>query len=169
MGRNCADCGDWCPCSQFSSNQWRKGEGSSRCKSCVYAYTYNCGECGRSFSDNNQLKMHQQTHRPRNVACPVCGEARFRCGANAVQHLETGYCTGCRGADNARQQIYEFASRQRSLRGFIRDAPMLEYGGSTNYVPELPYECPNCNKAFRQLSQLMQHQEKHNNYRAISY
>ena len=31
MGRDCADCDLWCERGDFSSNQWRKGPGSSRC------------------------------------------------------------------------------------------------------------------------------------------
>jgi DNA-directed RNA polymerase subunit RPC12/RpoP len=104
MGRYCAECDEWCGCSQFSRNQWMKGDGCSRCKACVGGYqnpTYQCGECYREFNCQNELNMHMQVHRPRNVACPICGEQRFRTGANAVQHVESGYCTGCRGQDNA--------------------------------------------------------------------
>jgi hypothetical protein len=103
--------------------------------------------------------MHLQVHRPRNVPCPICGEGRFRSGANAVQHVESGFCSGCRGADNARQQIYDFASRQRAMQPFLSDVPRLTYGGYDNDVPDLPYSCPQCDRSFRQLSQLLQHQD----------
>lgn len=58
--------------------------------------------------------MHLQVHRPRNDACPICGDRRFRSGANAVQHVESGYCSGCYSTDgdNDRQQIYNFARSQ---------------------------------------------------------
>ena len=46
-------------------------------------------------------------HKPRNVSCPVCGVQRFRSPVDAVAHVESGYCDGCRGADNAARQIYE--------------------------------------------------------------
>ena len=35
MGRTCWECADWKSCSQFSSNQWRKGDGASRCRDCI--------------------------------------------------------------------------------------------------------------------------------------
>lgn len=114
--------------------------------------------------------MHMQVHRPRNVACPICGEQRFRSGANAVQHVESGYCTGCRGQDNARQQIYEYARRQSSMQPFLNGTPMLTYGDNYSSVPDLPYQCQQCAKSFRQLSQLLQHQDqKHGRYRSIGY
>ena len=76
MGRYCSDCGDWCSNSSFSRNQWRKGDGYSRCKDCVGGYSYQCGECDRVFDSQNGLNMHMQVHRPKNVACPACGERR---------------------------------------------------------------------------------------------
>ena len=51
----------------------------------------------RHFNNQNELTMHMQTHRPRNTACPVCGEIRFASAANAVAHVESGSCSGCRG------------------------------------------------------------------------
>ena len=39
-----------------------------------------------------------------------------------------------------------------------------EYG-----VPDKPYSCPECDKHFHHLSQLLQHQDqKHNNHRLLS-
>mmetsp|Transcript_4834 Transcript_4834/g.7994 ORF Transcript_4834/g.7994 Transcript_4834/m.7994 type:complete len:91 (-) Transcript_4834:370-642(-) len=87
--------------------------GVSRCIGCVNTVC-ECGTCGRTFASQNQLNMHMQVHRLRNVACPVCGDTRFRSGAkNAVQRIESGFCNGCRGTDNARTQIHRFASQQR--------------------------------------------------------
>ena len=193
MGRECSDCGDYLSNSNFSSNQWRKGPGLSRCKGCVNGYggggggggygggsygggyggstTFQCGECYRSFASQNELNMHMQVHRPRNVACPVCGEQRFRSGANAVQHVESGYCTGCLGKDNAREQIYRFAAGQSSMGRYMTERPLLTYGGTiSGPVPDKPYCCKECSKSFHQLSQLLQHQDqKHNNRRMLSY
>ncbi|KAL7576684.1 hypothetical protein ACA910_005610 [Epithemia clementina (nom. ined.)] len=88
--RNCAQCTATLKRGDYSANQWRKGEGSSLCYDCVdNPSLYRCRVCDRCFDNNNQLNMHLQVHRPRNVACPVCGERRFRSGANAVQHVES--------------------------------------------------------------------------------
>jgi DNA-directed RNA polymerase subunit RPC12/RpoP len=180
MGRECASCDQWLSNSNFSRNQWLKGDGYSRCKSCVGSQsygqvttvTYQCQECYRDFNSDNELQMHMQVHRPRNVACPVCGDRRFRSSANAVQHVESGYCTGCQGRDNARQQIYRFASNSGRMNQYLTETPLLTYGGNNynNDVPDFPYKCPQCNVSFRQLSQLMQHQDnKHNNNRLMYY
>uniref|UniRef100_A0A7S2R8F1 C2H2-type domain-containing protein n=1 Tax=Eucampia antarctica TaxID=49252 RepID=A0A7S2R8F1_9STRA len=184
MGRTCSECADWKSNSQFSSNQWRKGDGASRCRDCIdygssayaghcHAVTFQCGTCSRTFNNQNELNMHQQVHRPQNVACPVCGDVRFRSGANAVQHVESGSCTGCRGQDNARQQIYKFATAQQSMRRFVAGGqPMLMNGNdyNNNSIPDFPYQCPQCSKSFRQLSQLLQHNDqKHNQHNMIGY
>ncbi|KAL7531321.1 hypothetical protein ACHAXR_003977 [Thalassiosira sp. AJA248-18] len=175
MGRSCSECGNWCTNSSFSRNQWMKGDGYSRCKDCVSGYsqqeysapiTYQCGQCYRNFNSQNELNMHMQVHRPRTVSCPICGEQRFRTGANAVQHVESGHCSGCRGQDNARRQIYEYARRQQSMKPFLNGTPLLTNGGYNDGVPDFPYQCPQCAKSFRHASQLMQHQDqKHNNSR----
>jgi len=171
MGRTCEDCGGYLTNSHFSGNQLRKSY--PRCKDCTSGgQHYQCYECYRTFNSQNELNMHMQVHRARNVACPVCGEVRFRSGANAVQHVETGRCRGCPGVDNARNQIYQFANSQRSMGRYLTETPMLEYGGGYGGggVPDYPYHCPECSKSFRQLSQLLQHQDnKHNNSRMISY
>mmetsp|Transcript_38237 Transcript_38237/g.68935 ORF Transcript_38237/g.68935 Transcript_38237/m.68935 type:complete len:186 (-) Transcript_38237:83-640(-) len=183
MGRHCADCGDWCTNSNFSSNQWRKGEGCSRCKDCVSGSqyssgaaieeyqpppSYRCVVCNRDFNSQNELNMHQQVHRPRNISCPICGDTRFRSPANAVQHVESGYCTGCKGSDNARQQIYQYTQAKRGMKKYLNLTPLLTNGGNNQGVPDYPYHCPQCTKSFRNLSQLMQHEDqKHNNMRML--
>lgn len=184
MGRYCADCEDWCTKSNFTSNQWRKGEGCSRCKDCVsgsqsqyhssghdYQPSYpsfRCIECNRDFNSQNELNMHQQVHRPRNIACPVCGDRRFRSPANAVQHVESGFCSGCKGRDNARQQIYQYAQTKRGMKNYFTGTPLLTNGAYNQGVPDYPYQCNQCAKVFRNLSQLMQHvDQKHNNMRML--
>ncbi len=175
MGRVCADCDQWCSCSAFSRNQWMKGEGWSRCRDCVNevsrAPSYECSVCYRTFDNQNNLDMHMQVHRPKQVACPVCGERRFKSGANAVQHVESGYCSGCRGAENARNQIYQYAQSKQQMSRYMTDVPQLTYGDwNNNQVPDFPYQCPECDKSFRQMSQLLQHQDqKHRNYNLLQY
>ena len=158
MSRVCGQCRTWRSEDDYSNNQWFKGNGASRCRGCVAGYR--CQECHRSFNNSNELKMHMQVHRPQSVACPLCGEGRFRSGANAVQHVESGYCSGCRGQSNAREQIYRFASSQRAMQPYLSDVPRLTYNGYVNNdVPDFPYSCPDCFRSFKQLSQLLQHQD----------
>lgn len=168
-GRYCAQCGDYRHPDKFTNNQWRKGDGYSRCVYCVGTFT--CSQCSRTFGSSNEVEMHMQTHRPRTVACPICGECRFRSGANAVQHVESGFCSGCRGSDHAREQIYRYASKQRPMNQFMNDTLRLTQGNDDwNGVPDFPYHCPECSKSFRQLSQLLQHQDnKHRRNNLIGY
>ncbi|CAB9531059.1 expressed unknown protein (Partial), partial [Seminavis robusta] len=148
MGRHCSHCGDWLGRHDFSYNQWRKGDGYSRCNDCVHGtISYQCHTCSRVFCTQNELDMHMQVHRPRDVACPICGERRFRSGANAVQHVESGYCSGCQGATNARNQIYGYAQSQHAMRPYLADTPMLTNGGYGDGIttPDYPYQCGPCN------------------------
>jgi Zn-finger nucleic acid-binding protein len=158
MERKCSQCRSWKSSDDYSNNQWRKGDGLSRCWRCVDGYV--CQVCDRQFEHPNHLKMHMQTHRPRNVACPLCGEERFRSGANAVQHVESGYCTGCRGKSNARQQIHKFVMSQRAMQPYVNSVPRLTNGGhDDDDVPEYPYRCHDCGLNYKNLSQLLQHQD----------
>lgn len=157
----------------YSNNQWSKGEGSSRCTDCVrddifYTPEYECKECGRELNNQNELNMHMQVHRPRQVRCPVCGDTRFKSPANAVQHVESGGCRGCLGRDNARRQIYDYVQRNAGGNNpLLTDGGNYSYGGS---VPDFPYQCQECAKSFRNLSQLMQHMDnKHNRMRMLGY
>ena len=81
-----------------------------------------CPECGKMFDHSggnkkhigNMLKQHMQVHMPRTVSCPICGtEKMFRTTTNAVQHVESGACSGCKGKGNARQQVYDFISTKK--------------------------------------------------------
>ena len=176
MGRHCAQCNDYVDRYDYSRNQWMKGDGYSRCIDCVNGSSsccYECNDCGRTFNTSNELEMHRQVHRPRSVACPICGERRFRSGANAVQHVESGYCSGCRGANNARDQIYNFVNQQRTMDRYVSNVPRLTYDGEydNSGVPDYPYTCPECNdRSFRHLSQLLQHRDqKHGDQRLLRY
>ena len=175
VNRKCRGCNLTLHDGWYTNNQWSKGEGSSRCTNCVrddifYTPEYVCKECGREFTNQNNLNMHMQVHRPRQFHCPVCGDVRFKSPANAVQHIESGYCRGCRGQDNARKQIYNFV--QRNAGG---NNPLLLNGGNHAYgggglVPDFPYQCQECAKSFRHLSQLMQHMDqKHNRLKMLGY
>merc|ERR1719482_932089 len=51
------------------------------------------------------------------VPCPICGEKKmFRSTTNAVQHVESGACGGCKGKEKAREQIYKFISNKKVRR-----------------------------------------------------
>ena len=106
--------------------------------------------------------MHVQVHRTRDVACPICGDRRFKTKANAVQHVEAGACPQCKGGENAREQIWFFVSKKQAMRRFETDVPMITYYGGEPYdsVPDYPYHCPDCSIRYRNLSQLLPHQDQ---------
>lgn len=109
----CSQCRYSCEKSEFSSNQWRKGDGLGRCIDCVEGAQCDlptCPQCRREFRTEHELTQRMKVHRSRDVACPVCGDRLFASGANAVAHVESGFCTGCRGKDNARAAIHGFVA-----------------------------------------------------------
>jgi len=140
-----------------------------------------CSTCKRLFDKShdetanlNSLQQHMKTHLPKNVSCPICGDQKFASATNAVQHVESGYCRGCRGANNARNRIYGFVQGNEASRGLINSQFRAITNGSDytgNTTPDFPYECSQCGKLFRQMSQLMQHSsDKHGqNFRSIGY
>jgi hypothetical protein len=183
---DCSGCGYYCESDEYSNNQWRKGRGSAMCKNCVAVkqQEIQCEDCGRwcdsenslnmhmkhhiesrklrcescdaSFDRPHDLEQHRKVHRPKDVQCPICGDKRFASAANAVAHVESGYCSGCLGKDHARSSIYRFVSRNAA--GLC--APMIEYGsfGAVNEVPDRPYRCTYCSKTFTMLSAQMNHE-----------
>lgn len=90
--------------------------------------------------------------RPKVVSCPVCGETRFGSGADAVAHVENGFCPGCRGATNAARQIKRYTLQHAPP--FVRDRYLVEDG---SVGPGDGYVCNFCGRAFAKLSSLMNH------------
>jgi hypothetical protein len=118
---------------------------------------FECDKCYRRFNNANELKQHRQVHVPKTTRCPLCGDQRFANMTNAVAHVESGYCSGCKGADFARQNIYDYVRSHAQGRHFLTDKRLLEYGG-TGHVSEMPYQCNMCDRGFKALSSLMRHQ-----------
>ena len=184
----CARCDTYCERYEYSANQWRKGPGNAVCKGCVEylqrdvqcpkcdrwldsenslkmhmeIHLHRCETCNRAFDHPNHLMQHRKVHRPKNVRCPVWGVERFASGANAMAHLESGYCPGCSGVENARSQIYDFVSQNAA--GLLD--PMVGNGDEDSGVPDRPYRCTYCSKTFTMLSALMNHEgDVHGNER----
>lgn len=190
-------CGRWGEREHFTKTQWAKGERRGRCEDCTERASpyvkYDCTQCSRSFDTQNNLNMHMITHRPkhqcyecgrafdsanelrqhgqvhleRNVACPLCGEVRFRSVTNAVAHVESGSCQACQGADNARRNIYDYMSSNATGRRFLSDTLAIDNGSGRAPPPDRPYQCnlDDCGRSgrtFVNLSALMAHQaDKH--------
>merc|ERR1719229_915746 len=106
-----------------------------------------CHKCYRVFNhwnpavNQHSLRQHMQVHEPRKVSCPLCGVTKFRNSANAVQHIEAGACTACRGHDNARSQIYRFVSRNEASRQFLKPRAQLQFHAAATRTPRMT-ACP---------------------------
>ena len=188
--RTCSECGECKDDDYYSSNQWRRGPGASKCEECVNdaqqpatcpycsrelrnrnglqahmrSCIPTCTTCSRTFGSENSLKQHMKTHAPREIECPFChGPKKYKNGANVVAHVEYGYCKACRGKDNARDQIFGFVNRNAP--GLTQN---LQIGWDNNQTPDIPYRCTYCSKGFKNLSGQMNHEDDvHGNRRDL--
>lgn len=203
MWRECCECEHNLHADEYTSNQWAKGVGRSKCMTCVdrsmqsaqchiclnwYSgdnslkqhmkthpdcekcgkilpsndelmrhmdeYHPSCAVCNRTFQSPNALMQHSKTHVAKTVSCPICGNKKFRNAANAVAHVESGYCSGCRGSELAKSSIYDYVSS----RAPTLCVPMIENGYTSRSVPDHPYRCTKCSKTFSRLSSQMNHE-----------
>jgi len=125
-----------------------------------------CPICNRVFSKGrtraenvNSMEQHKMVHVERSVSCPVCGETRFRTSDGAVQHVESGACSGCRGQERARRNVYQFLNQQEMGRSLLNKQTALEYHGEggQEQAQQPWYSCPSCGRKFEQAGSLMQH------------
>ena len=157
MMRVCIQCGTEKTDDAYSNNQFSKGDGVSRCRGCVAGYSHHCQQCHKYFAHPNQLKMHMQIHRLRHVACPLCNEGHFRSDANAVQHIEGGFCSGCRGQTNLSEQLKKYASSRPAMQAYLSNADS-----------DVPYMCHRCShRPFKQLGQFLQHQDNKHDFHPV--
>ena len=146
----------------FSDNQWRKGNGLSRCVDCVCdGPGWACDDCAKTFPDENALRMHKRTHQARDFPCPGCNKL-YRGLTDTAMHFESGNCSSCRGVENARRAAYQLCMQQPGGANFLTNPLMITDGGGAGggYTDEGPnYKCNHCHKQFKFLSSLMQHQQ----------
>ena len=142
-----------------SSNDtgWRK-QGHDACRADHTTGSRHMEWCIRDRSQVEVIRI-QGPFDLRSVACLICGNKKqFAHLQHAIQHVESGYCTGCPGQANARAQIFQFVQGQSGQQLLGDRAPVVQldrYGNQV--VPDKPYGCGSCGKHFAAVSSLMSH------------
>ncbi|KAF9884196.1 hypothetical protein FE257_002187 [Aspergillus nanangensis] len=104
-----------------------------------------CVRCGDCFATDNNLQMHQQKHRPRNMACYGCSNT-FKSFSGVLIHLESGHCA----SNVTKEAIDDIAREYYQSRKYISHER-----GTDGWV----YKCPSCERQFATLSAVYQHAE----------
>lgn len=122
-------------------------------------HAHHCETCSRDFRHENDLAQHRQVHLPRNVKCPGCSRF-YKRPADVAVHVETGYCNGCPGKENARRFAYDLVRTRGGQDSLINPVSITDGGGSSGGYQEngMNYQCSTCGKQFKALGSLMQHQ-----------
>ncbi|KAF7597384.1 hypothetical protein BBP40_006326 [Aspergillus hancockii] len=112
---------------------------------CATVHQLRCKVCDRAFRNENDWRMHQQTHQPRDQECYAddC-TMLFKTFSGMLIHLESGSCPS--GVDEDR---VDYLARSYYNRTFAQ----TDSDGAWRYM------CPGCERVYRTLSGLFQHAE----------
>jgi DNA-directed RNA polymerase subunit RPC12/RpoP len=129
---------------------------------------HKCGYCERSFATREALDQHMNAQHAKQISCPACGATRFRSLTGALQHLESGQCPQCQGKKNARYQVYQAisphigSSRRGEPQWLLVGSAVVRGVQNADELEEFPYRCDGCDRKFRELNHLLQHNtDKH--------
>ncbi|KAI0482949.1 hypothetical protein GGR56DRAFT_686097 [Xylariaceae sp. FL0804] len=175
----CDDCGDaFCSEEDLCIHQV-EDHGYHECAVCFKAFESDedrrahevddhcyCSPCGRSFQNNNNIKMHLNSavHRGRSIQCPFC-RAPFASATGLGHHLESGACPRAPGFD--RDAVHKLV-RSKDPGGLVTKKLLKGAGGEGSSgapryeATELAwngqvYECYLCHRDFAKLESLNQH------------
>ena len=109
----------------------------------------------RTHNDPSRSSNPNSNRAPRDTVCPGCSRT-YRGMIGVVSHFESGSCSSCMGAGNARRQAYNLANASG---GDFLIQRIGWHGSDDGYDSDGPnYQCNCCDKQFATLNGLMQHQ-----------
>ncbi|KYO48162.1 hypothetical protein Y1Q_0001962 [Alligator mississippiensis] len=135
---------------------------------------YICGECGESFGDQQELRVHRETHKREMVhPCTECGKS-FRYKSCLIKHQRMHSGKGphlCLHCGKSFIQLSGFQVHCHMHSG-EKMYPCTDCGKRFNnpshlqvhqriHTGEKPYRCGDCGRSFTQSSALTTHQRVH--------
>ncbi|XP_026722861.1 zinc finger protein 208-like [Athene cunicularia] len=108
---------------------------------------YKCPDCGKNFRDSWKLLRHQGTHSKEEIfPCPTCGK-RFFSSLNLIKHQQIHTV--------ARPHNCAHCGKSFQLRFYLMKHLLTVHNGEKDYL------CEDCGKVFTRVCKLKEHQRIH--------